>query len=155
MARTDPRPNYGSKRRVRKDGYIDIYDPQHPLARNDGYVFEHRKMAWDAGILTNPCDQVHHIDEVKSNNNADNLQVKDSATHALDHVESRGFVKNQFGVFQVKPREHRVRALKEAKLNQLPKKCEGCDGHIPKSKRSDARYCSSTCQVRAWKYRHR
>jgi hypothetical protein len=38
MARTDPRPHYGSKRRESVTGYIDIFDPKHPLARADGYV---------------------------------------------------------------------------------------------------------------------
>lgn len=75
MARTDPRPNYGAKRRVRWDGYIAIWSPDHPLAQSDGYVSEHRKVAWDNGLLTDPKKQVHHINGDRSDNRIENLEV--------------------------------------------------------------------------------
>ena len=32
---------YGGHRKKRKDGYITIYKPNHPLASKDGYIMEH------------------------------------------------------------------------------------------------------------------
>lgn len=78
------RPTYGTGRRI-KEGYVDIWEPNHPLAREDGYVFEHRKVAWDAGILTDPTMQVHHIDHDRQNNELSNLQVVTVDGHIRDH----------------------------------------------------------------------
>lgn len=145
MARTDPRPNYGSKRRLRTDGYIDIYEPKHPIARSDGYVLEHRKIAWDAGLLTDPTLQVHHKDEVKTNNCLENFEVKTGAQHALDHAEERGFVTNQYGTFAVKPPDKRISAPKKQKF------CLWCDGPISLTKRRDCNYCCSNHRIAHWK----
>ncbi len=57
MARTDPRPNYGLGRRVREDGYADIWAPTHPLARRDGYIAEHRMVAYDVGLQQDLIEQ--------------------------------------------------------------------------------------------------
>jgi hypothetical protein len=100
MARTDPRPTYGAKRRVRDDGYVDLFVPSHPLARTDGYVFEHRKVAYDAGLLTDLALHVHHIDGDKKNNNVSNLEVLDISEHAHRHLES-GVITNQYGSYNV------------------------------------------------------
>lgn len=89
MARTDPRPNYGAKRRVHGDGYIDIYSPGHPLARADGYVHEHRLVVWDAGLLTEPSLQVHHRNGDKQDNRIENLQVLTAAEHSRLHWDER------------------------------------------------------------------
>lgn len=148
MARTDPRPNYGQKRRVRKDGYIDLYIPDHPLARKDGYVGEHRKIMWDAGLLTDPELEVHHKNEIKTDNYISNLEVKTGAQHALDHAEERGKVTNQFGIWAVKPREERVSAPRPLRP------CRYCGEMIPLTLRRHAVYCSSACRVAACKQQH-
>lgn len=85
MARTDPRPNYGSKRRTRNDGYIDVWDPQHPLARRDGYVAEHRRVAWEAGVLTDPSLDVHHRNGDRTDNRIENLEAITGAEHTRVH----------------------------------------------------------------------
>jgi hypothetical protein len=149
MARTDPRPHYGTRRRIRRDGYIDIYEPSHPLARTDGYVFEHRKMMWDTGLLTDPELEVHHKNHLRSDNRFDNFEVKTSAQHALDHAEERGWVINQFGEWAVKPREKRANAPRPVRA------CQHCRTIISLELRRDAKYCSTKCQVTAWKQRHR
>lgn len=87
MARTDPRPHYGTKRRVGVNGYVDIFEPAHPLARSDGYVSEHRKVAWDSGVLVDPKMQVHHINGDKQDNRIQNLQVVTASEHASLHWE--------------------------------------------------------------------
>lgn len=158
VARTDPRPNYGSKRRQRGDGYIDVYVPDHPLARKDGYVFEHRKIAWDAGMLTDPSMEVHHINEVRDDNRLDNFEIKTGTDHARDHAEERGYVRNQFGTFAVKPRGQRQSDFFPSAGAVRPPRigaCEGCSGDIPQTVRRDARYCSERCRVSHWKRTNR
>lgn len=100
MARTDPRPNYGTKRRVKDNGYLDIWKPDHPLARADGYVYEHRKVAWDNGIITDRRQHVHHINADKTDNRPENLAATTSAEHQRTHLRDRGTVRNQYGVFR-------------------------------------------------------
>ena len=112
MARTDPRPHYGTKRRLRDDGYVDVWKPDHPLARKDGYAMEHRVMAWDAGLLTDPDDEVHHKNRKRSDNRLANFEIKSQADHTREHQEERGWVTNQHGTFPVKPREERRTAPK-------------------------------------------
>lgn len=94
MSRTDPRPNYGTYRRVRRDGYVDLWDPTHPLARSDGYVFEHRKVTHDAGHLVNADDHVHHINGDKQDNRLANLEVIDASSHQTHrHAGDGGWAK--------------------------------------------------------------
>jgi hypothetical protein len=145
MARTDPRPHYGTKRRTRTDGYVDIYDPAHPLARRDGYVAEHRRMAWDAGLLTDPAHDVHHKNEIKTDNRLDNFEIKTHAGHALDHVEGRGWIINQYGIWEVKAPGRRANAPRPERC------CPWCGGGVSLSKRRDAIYCKSSCRISAWK----
>jgi hypothetical protein len=86
MARTDPRPHYGRKRRIRTDGYVDVFEPDHPLARRDGYVFEHRKVLWDAGLLV--VDRgldVHHRNGCRGDNRVENLEVVRRVDHPHRH----------------------------------------------------------------------
>jgi hypothetical protein len=147
MARTNPRPNYGAKRRVRSDGYVDVWAPKHPLARVDGYVFEHRKIMWDAKILTEPELEVHHRNEIRDDNRIENLEVKDGAQHALDHAEERGYVVNQYGTWVVKPRELRVSAPRPAR------NCIHCGQPVSLRLKRDAVYCAPRCRVAACKKR--
>lgn len=100
MARTDPRPNYGSKRRVGENGYVYIWEPSHPLAHADGYVAEHRKVLWDLGALTDPAMHVHHVDHNKSNNDPANLEVVTQSVHTSRHAREDGVV-NQYGAWRV------------------------------------------------------
>lgn len=96
------RPNYGSKRVVAPNGYVKIWEPDHQLAHADGYVYEHRKVAWDAGLLTDPSMLVHHLDENKSNNCLSNLEVKTHSDHRKDHLREAGSVSNQYGTWPLR-----------------------------------------------------
>lgn len=157
MARTDPRPTYGQKRRPRPDGYIDLYRPGHPLARIDGYVFEHRAVAWEHGILTDPEMEVHHVDHDRANNDPANLVAKWGSDHAREHAESAGQATNQFGTFPVKPRGQRGSDLypSQGAVRSSVRRCVACGGFIDPAKRRDARFCSSNCRVGTWKRAHR
>jgi DNA modification methylase len=86
MARTDPRPHYGTKRRVRGDGYIDVFEPAHPLARRDGYIMEHRKVAWDAGLFNDPLLQIHHLNGDRTDNRLENLKATTPSEHSRHHA---------------------------------------------------------------------
>lgn len=89
------------RRRLRGDGYIAIWNPTHPLAHKDGYVAEHRMVAWDNGILTDPSRQVHHINHDKTDNRIENLTDMNLSAHASFHIAERGQVTNQFGTWPV------------------------------------------------------
>jgi len=78
----------GTKRRIiASNGYILLRMPRHHLADSRGYVYEHRFVAEQ--ILGRPLQNneiVHHKDNVKTNNNPDNLEiVKSIAHHKVKH----------------------------------------------------------------------
>lgn len=102
MSRTDPRPHYGEHRpRLLRNGYVAVYSPRHPLAMRDGYVLEHRMVAWDAGLLTDRSQQVHHINGDRTDNRLKNLEVTTNGEHQRRHLVERGTVTNQFGTWTV------------------------------------------------------
>lgn len=130
MARTDPRPHYGTGRRIRHDGYVDLWDPGHPIARRDGYVSEHRRVAFDAGLLTNDSDHVHHLNGNKTDNRIENLEVIDAATHQRErHThEAKGWAGEN------RAKTHCIRGHRLAAPNlvesQLPNRmCRTCNNN--------------------------
>lgn len=145
MARTDSRPHYGTKRRVRPDGYVDLWRPDHPLARADGYVFEHRAMAWDAGMLTDSAHEVHHRNEDRGDNRLGNFKVLTTTDHHAEHHPPGSTVRNQYGEATVKPPEQRVSAPKPERT------CDHCEKAIPPERRRDARFCRDGCRIASWK----
>lgn len=86
----------------RPDGYVEVYEPEHPLARKDGRVQVHRKMAWDAGMFDDPALQVHHVNEVRDDNRLENFEILSVAEHARRHARERGTITNQYGTFPVR-----------------------------------------------------
>lgn len=87
-------------------GYVRVWEPSHPLASSDGYVLEHRKVIYDAGIALPDWCHVHHINGDKADNRRENLEVLTAAQHKAQHTPIGALVKNQFGEFLV----HRRRA---------------------------------------------
>ena len=69
------------------NGYIEVYMPQHPNARANGVILEHRYVAGQKiGRLLKPEEVVHHLDEDRSNNDPNNLIVfKTQADHTAFH----------------------------------------------------------------------
>lgn len=61
------------------------YLPTHPLANAGGCVAVHRLIAWEAGILTEPTMEVHHLDGNHLNNALSNLVAVTHDEHARLH----------------------------------------------------------------------
>ena len=62
-------------------GYIHIFLPTHPMAMKNGYVREHRMVAYDAGLLIDPTMEVHHRNGIKTDNRIENLEIMTKAKH--------------------------------------------------------------------------
>ena len=75
---------------VTKEGYIQVYKPNNPMARDNGYVPKHRLVA--SKMLHRPLSSdeiVHHIDGNKKNNSSRNLQVMTRAEHWKTHNQNK------------------------------------------------------------------
>lgn len=81
--------------------YVAVYEPEHPLAAKGGYVLEHRKVVYDAGIDVPKGYIVHHLNEDPSDNRLENLQVISRGEHSRLHHQQRGYVTTKDGVFPI------------------------------------------------------
>jgi len=75
----------GVSKIVTVGGYLEIFQPSHPLAKKNGYVLEHRMIAYDAGLIRDPKMQVHHKNGNKQDNRLENLEVTTCAEHTKHH----------------------------------------------------------------------
>lgn len=91
------------------NNYKEIYMPNHPYARQNGTVFEHRINAEKKiGRFLLPTEVVHHIDEDRTNNSLDNLIVfKTSADHTRFHKTGKIQALND-GTYISPIEEHRM-----------------------------------------------
>lgn len=72
--------------KTNKAGYIFIHKPDHPNANKDGYIAEHRLvMEKVLGRHLLESEIVHHKNEIKNDNNPDNLYVEDRGKHTIRH----------------------------------------------------------------------
>lgn len=63
-------------RQLTSRGYVLVKRPDHPNARKDGYILEHRVMLEEKiGRLLLPSEQVHHINAIRDDNRQENLEL--------------------------------------------------------------------------------
>lgn len=67
------------------NGYQTVFDPNHPLAMKNGYVYVHRLLAHAQGKTPEADEEVHHTDEDRSNNDPGNLEVLPVPQHHVLH----------------------------------------------------------------------
>jgi hypothetical protein len=77
---------YG-RRKVKSNGYIAIWYPEHPRAFGAGYVYQHRAVVEAIlGRYLLPSELVHHCNGVKGDNAEENLMVTRSiGDHKVHH----------------------------------------------------------------------
>jgi hypothetical protein len=138
-------------RRLRADGYVSVWAPSHPLAHADGYVAEHRMIAYDAGLLVDKSDHVHHCNHDKTDNRLENLAVHSVQAHARLHADE-GVIVNQYGVWPTGTGFYRRQAAWRARLGE--RTCEVCGRDIS-ALRLDATVCGNNCRIKRWKRAHK
>jgi hypothetical protein len=78
---------WNDERMLSEHGYIKIrIGTDHPLADPNGYAYEHLLVWAAAGRPLPSADEVlHHKDEIKTNNQLGNLEVKPRERHSTEH----------------------------------------------------------------------
>lgn len=66
-------------------GYLARRLPVHPLADAQGYVLEHRRVAWEAFGPFPRDHHVHHVNGDRMDNRPENLEVLTAAAHGREH----------------------------------------------------------------------
>ena len=71
---------------ITSQGYVDVFEPKHPCARKSGYVLEHRLvMAKHLGRPIKRGECVHHLNEDKTDNRIENLEIMGRGEHTRLH----------------------------------------------------------------------
>lgn len=116
--------------------YLVIYNPNHHLARKDGYVYIHQLQAekkLKRSLLKGEC--VHHIDENKYNNDIDNLMIFNSVSdHTAFHMGNKIYEDN--GIWHAYKK-----SLKDNNKKYLLKICPICNENLMDRKATMCRDC--------------
>ena len=81
---------FGGHEKLRGDGYIKVYAPDHPHATKDGYVMKHRLVMEKAlGIIIPKGFVVHHLNGERTDNRIENLAIMKFEAHAALHMKQR------------------------------------------------------------------
>lgn len=77
-------------KKIRSDGYICIYFPDHPKSTKDGYIMEHDLvMECFIGRWLKDDEIVHHKNKKRNDNRIENLQLMTFKEHASFHMKER------------------------------------------------------------------
>mgnify|MGYP000851724930 CR=1 FL=1 len=91
MKRPLDRRHNGKPATLDRQGYVRIFEPDHPRAMGGGWIFEHRWVVeQDLGRILDRGEHVHHINGRKDDNRLENLLVLGHSEHsALTAQENR------------------------------------------------------------------
>jgi HNH endonuclease len=91
------RTHNGKAARQDRQGYVMVWEPEHPNKSFHGWQYEHRLVVEGAiGRYLNSDEHVHHINGIKHDNRVENLQMMDGIAHTiLSGIEYRDWVKAQ------------------------------------------------------------
>ncbi len=61
-----------------KRGYIIVYKPDCPISHKDGFILEHRYVAWlNYGSRVTKKSTIHHKNGIKTDNRIENLEIRE------------------------------------------------------------------------------
>ena len=103
--------SFKSYKRINNAGYVTVYTPEHPFHNYQGRVLEHRLVVEQHSdmyddkyfVVINgkkylmPCYDVHHINEIVTDNRPENLRIVTTAEHRKIHNENKVLVHNRKG----------------------------------------------------------
>lgn len=79
-------PSWRGGKSLSPNGYIIIRNTEHPFAKGNGYVFEHRLvMESQIGRYLKPSEIVHHRNGIITDNRIENLELTNQHDHARKH----------------------------------------------------------------------
>ena len=88
IKRPTGRSHNGQSALINFQGYITVYEPNHPNANRSGRVLEHRLvMEEQIGRILESDEHVHHINHDKADNDPDNLEIVDPSAHGRETNE--------------------------------------------------------------------
>lgn len=89
LSRLKTKKGIGHKK-LRSDGYVAIYFPDHPKSTKEGYIMEHDLiMECVIGRHLKEDEIVHHINHIRNDNRIENLKLMTFKEHAGFHMRER------------------------------------------------------------------
>lgn len=81
---------FGGHEKKRRDGYVEVYVPDHPNCTVDGYVMKHILVV-ERSIGRYLCGDecVHHINHIRDDNRIENLKLMTKSEHMSMHMKER------------------------------------------------------------------
>lgn len=122
-------PNYGNRGEsnpMYKGGYISKYGyklirkPDHPNARQGGYVFEHRYvMSKHIGRPLREDEIIHHKDEDRLNNEITNLEIMTRSEHSKLHMEDYEIIRCDLGRIKTSKRIQSLPTVEAIEIDSI------------------------------------
>lgn len=115
------REHNGKPAVVDHQGYVRIFEPDHPRATKGGWIFEHRWVVEQAlGRFLERDEHVHHLNHERADNRPENLQLLSALEHmAITGRENGEAIRNAIEARQAAMRAEERLAQYEAKFGPL------------------------------------